>query len=941
MLISKMRAFKTIVLLAVLSAASMAQSLASRVQLRGIVVDAHGLPVPNASISAKNVDFGEPRIAVSDATGNFYFNALAAGTYMLSAQGTGLATKKPVRVQITVGSSQQVRLTLSPTAVTASTTVSARGATVEGNTVPPAINKQDPKNSNTIAGLTVTYLPNRNRDFTQFQQLASGAVDDAQGGTSILGQSSTYVTASIDGAEINDPLFGGESGGTRDHFFLPQVVVREFQIVKSGATAEVGGTSAGFINIASKEGSNKFRGEAFYIGRPPAFTSHDAFGHELDNMQNEFGGSIAGPIRKDKAFFLVGFEQDFLRTPTWTQFAPQASGVTIPSSLQALEEQTRERAHPSALFARLDFVLSKQNTLALQTNFNRADSTDILSSSTRTLATPDHSRKENGHSTWARANLSSLLGTSMVNQLLAQWSREAFRSSPTSGSVEDVINGFGILGGASDASYRYGTKRYQTNEDLALTRGTSAFNFGVGYIGTPIDYSGVEFTNGQRGFNSLNDYLAGNTRRFRQAFILGDPRMRGTLQRFGTYVTSRFEISPKLTVNAGLRLDMQWNPQTIRAAVTDDLNQWQPRLGIAWNPRSTLVVRASAGLYDAPTPAVMFSRVFAENGANVIVADSYFDPALLPLVAASLSHQLSTFPAVAPSRVFSVEPSFRNPRSFQFAVNVEKELNRSASLTTGYVRNSTWALPRLVDANLSAPSFTAEGLPVFGVRPDPAIGQLLTYESRAHSSYDGWLTTLNVQLPKRSSLAANYTLSRTRDDNPLATPLSELTLLDPLNPRLDEGYSTFDARHVFTLSGVINLPAGFKCNPLLIARSGLPYTPVVGFDLQNDANDWNDRALINGVVARRNSLHQPGFFNLDLRFVKDFALKGEGHHLDLFLDVLNVAGNANRNFGSDALSVFGTPASPVFSAGQPLFAPNTARIGGARQVQFTARIVAF
>jgi len=937
-----MNVFSIAVLIALFSATSFAQSSASRVQLRGIVVDAQGLPVASANVTAKNTDFGDPRAVVTDASGNFYFNALAAGTYMLSAQGSGLATKKPVRVQITVGSSQQVRLTLTPTAVSSSTTVTARGATVEGNTLAPAVNKQDPKNSNTIAGLTVTYLPNRNRDFTQFQQLASGAVEDSQGNTSILGQTSTYLTASIDGAEINDPLFGGQAGGTRDHFFLPQVVIREFQIVKSGATAEVGGTSAGFMNIASKEGNNKFRGEAFYIGRPPAFTSHDPFGNELDNLQNEFGGSISGPIRKDKAFFLVGFEQDFLRIPSWTQFAPQAPGVVVPASLQSFEVQTRERTHPSALFARVDFVLPKQNTLAVQTNFNRADSTGILSTSTRTLATADHSRNQSGHSTWLRANLSSVLNNSTVNQLLAHWSRETFRSTPASGSVEDVINGFGVLGGASDANDRYGLKRYQVNEDLSLTHGTSAFNVGVGYIGSPIDYSGVEFLNGQRDFNSLQDYLAGSLRRFRQAFILGDPRMRGTVQRFGTYATARFELSPNLTVNAGLRVDMQWNPEADHASLPDDVDQWQPRLGIAWNPRSSLVIRASAGIYDAATPAVMFSRVFSENGTNVIVADSYFDSLLPALVGASSSHQLTMLPgAIFPSRVFSVERAFRNPRSFQYALNIEKELNRSASLVTGYVGNSTWALPRLVDANLPTPSLTAGGLPVFGPRPNPLVGQLLTYESRAHSSYDGWLTTLNVQLPKRSSLAANYTLSRTRDDDPLYSPSSEMTSLDPFHPRLDEGYSTLDDRHIFTLSGVINLPAGFKCNPLLIARSGLPYTPVVGFDQQSDANDWNDRALINGLVAPRHSFRQPAFFSLDLRFVKDFTLKGEGHHLDLFLDVLNVAGSGNRNFGADALSVFGTPSSPVFSAGQALFAPNNARMGGARQVQFTARIVAF
>jgi len=75
--------------------------------------------------------------------------------------------------------------------------------------------------------------------------------------------------------------------------------------------------------------------------------------------------------------------------------------------------------------------------------------------------------------------------------------------------------------------------------------------------------------------------------------------------------------------------------------------------------------------------------------------------------------------------------------------------------------------------------------------------------------------------------------------------------------------------------------------------------------------------------------------------VKDFTLKGEGHHLDLFLDLFNLTGSSNRNFGPEALSFFGNPAFSVASAGQPLFAPDITRFGSARQVQFTARMVAF
>ena len=119
-------------------------------------------------------------------------------------------------------------------------------------------------------------------------------------------------------------------------------------------------------------------------------------------------------------------------------------------------------------------------------------------------------------------------------------------------------------------------------------------------------------------------------------------------------------------------------------------------------------------------------------------------------------------------------------------------------------------------------------------------------------------------------------------------------------------------RNSFNLSAITNLPLGFKFNPILIARSGLPYTPILGFDTQNDANDWNDRAILNGLVAPRNFLRQPGFFDLDIRFVKDIKLPGEGRHLDLFMDIFNLTNSANRNFGPEAISVFGTPAAPIY-----------------------------
>ena len=123
-------------------------------------------------------------------------------------------------------------------------------------------------------------------------------------------------------------------------------------------------------------------------------------------------------------------------------------------------------------------------------------------------------------------------------------------------------------------------------------------------------------------------------------------------------------------------------------------------------------------------------------------------------------------------------------------------------------------------------------------------------------------------------------------------------------------------RNNFNVSAITNLPKGFKINPIFVARSGMPYTPIIGFDTQNDGNDWNDRAIVNNKVVARNSARQPSFFNLDLRFVKDFALRGEGRHLDLFMDIFNIIGTGNRNFGPEAVSVFGTTAAPYTPPGR-------------------------
>jgi len=918
-----------------------------------IIADPQGAVIAAASVTLRNNDSSVFRSCSTGNDGRCTFAGIAPGLYTLEVRATGFATRKLPRVSVAIASTVRVRIALAVSAKAEQITVSGHGQTAEGNTVAPAVNKSEVPVVNYVAGLTVTYLPSRDRDLSQLAQLGAGTAINADAfGVVIAGQRATATEAAVDGADFDDPLLGGPRGSRDGTLFLPQTTVREFQLVRAGAGAEVSGTNAGLINVATKEGGNKVRGELFYLVRPPALTAQDAFGHGLKSLQNQFGGSVGGPVRRDRAFFYFGAEQDFIHVPYQTEFAPQAPGTLVPAALTSLEQPSKQNSSPTALFSRFDLIVNPANTVNIEVNLNRVHSEGVDGGSTRMLASPSHADDWTGRSLWLRGSLSTVFGQN-VNQASAQWARDRRDLRPLDTSPEIFIDGFGVLGGDAFAPDRFVSQRREISDDVDFSHGSVLLRFGAQFAQDPVREEHEAYLNGRFDFSSLADFLNDQIRRYRQTFVNNDATLQGAERQIGFYARSNLHLGKTLSLTAGLRWDGQWNPQPHRpnpsipqtTRIPQDLMQWQPRLGIAWNPRPATVVRISSGLYDAPTPATIFQRIFSDNGLNTTIVDSFFDPFLLGLASSPTFHALPAAPAgvtVPVAEVAGVAPDFRNPRSFQLSTTLEQEISKAVAVTAGYLRNSTWDLQRQVDGNLFPPTIQPDGLPLFSsARPLPGIGRLLVNESGAHSSYDALLMTMTLQLPRRSQLTANYTLSRTRDDDAGFGPFAPDLTLNPFDPGREVAYSTLDGRHNFNLNAVVNFLWGLKVNPVLVTRSGLPYTPVIGFDTNNDGNDWNDRPLIAGKVAPRNILRQPSLFDLDLRLVKDITLKGEGHHLDLFLDIFNITGATNRNFGRYALSMFGPVGASFVSGGQPLFAPDATRFGSARQVQFTARLVAF
>jgi hypothetical protein len=274
---------------------------------------------------------------------------------------------------------------------------------------------------------------------------------------------------------------------------------------------------------------------------------------------------LGGPIKKNRAFFYVGAEQDYVNIPYWTEFEPQVPGTVIPSYLSSLQRQIVGNSDPTSVFARADFLLNQANTLNLQFNFNRVNAHDIdIDGSTRSIAPIDNSASLSGDSYWVRGNLTTVVSSNTVNQFLAQWARDQRSLLPNSTGPEFVINGFGILGGNALANESYTSNINRYNDDFAVTHGGMILHFGVDFGYNPATLQHEANLNGLFEFNSLADYLAGNPFRYQQTFIVGNGVYNGAVKDLGFYIDTKLPVTKTLTLTAGGALGWPMESATLQ-----------------------------------------------------------------------------------------------------------------------------------------------------------------------------------------------------------------------------------------------------------------------------------------------------------------------------------------------------------------------------------------
>jgi hypothetical protein len=435
--------------------------------IQGTVMDEKGGAVVDASVEARNLDTNLLKTATADSEGRFAFLSLPPGGYTITVSKTGFATIVQTGAVLTVGQTMTLPVIMK---------VSSTQEKIEVSATPEAVDTTSTSSSSTLDELAVSQTPILGRKFEDLLTLTPG-VSIVQGpdGDEINfnGQRGIFNNISLDGGDYNNGFFGEQMGGQRAAIDITLDAVKEFQVVASGANAEYGRTAGGVVNVITKSGTNDVHGSAFYYQRLEALTAATSDGKPLDGFKREqFGGTMGGPIVKDKLFFFGSGEgvrenlnRSNLSTPIGTACAvanPVFNTNITDAQISASADCQRlvllnfmstnfnendslpvvHQVRNAAAFGRVDYNLSPKNQISASYNF------DWSKNPNQTFDVPTYGTTANGIEGPSKiqainTNWFSTISPTKLNEAHFTYSRENRpRSAVDPTSVPDTGIGF-------------------------------------------------------------------------------------------------------------------------------------------------------------------------------------------------------------------------------------------------------------------------------------------------------------------------------------------------------------------------------------------------------------------------------------------------------------------------------------------------------------------
>jgi hypothetical protein len=903
---------------------SFGQQNISAAVLNGLIEDTNRSIIGGVNISVTNLETNQTQTAVSDAEGRFRFAYLPVGNYEISAGRDGFEDHRQ-KLTATVGQILELKLVLKVKAVSAEVEVRDETPILETSRTPV---------SETVLPETIENLPLNGRNFLDLALLLPAVSRTNTGnvqrfaetsavpgtGISVAGQRNLANSFIVDGSSANDDAV--ELAGT----FYSQEVIREFQVVTSGAAAEFGRASGGFVNIVTQSGTNSLRGKIYGFLRNQRMDARNPLAPSKDPLtQTQAGANFGLPIIKNRTFFFGNFEQTRRNDSNVITISP-VNAATIDERLRAAGYRGKSIEtglvpggfETANIFARVDHQFSAKSSLTATYNFY-----DIDAVNARTVgglnAVSRGTDLENLDHTVNLQNI-TVLGSRSLNELRFQYRRSRLAAPATDQTGPAVnISGVANFGTATSSPTRREIDLYQLTDSFSTTLDRHSLKFGAEFIYNDLN---IEFPGALQGvytFTSLPNFLSGNYSQFQQAF--GAPSQKQKNPNVGVFAQDEWKVFRNLTLNLGLRYDLQFLPEPIET----DTGNLAPRFGFAYSPDKNTVIRGGFGLFYDRIPTRATSNALQRDGSKYIVAILSRNSPQAPVFPTVLAAQPANL-TVKPS-ITRIDPEIENSYGEQANLQIERELPGNASVSLGYLhlRGAHIILSR----NANVPRCSAAIDPLNLCRPETNFGNISRFEGAGDSYYHGMTFSFNKRHGKWTSVRLSYTLSKTIDD---AGNFFFSSPQDNFNLRDDRGLSDNDQRHRLTLSGTLSLPkklenasagkifGGFQLSYILTYASRLPFNILTGSDRNGDTNN-NDRPT--GVA--RNTGRGFDFASFDLRLSRTLKLT-ERFGLELLAEGFNLFNRTNYSVPNNT---FGTGSTPLAAFGRPTaaFDPRQIQVG--------------
>jgi hypothetical protein len=913
----------------------------------GNIIDSQGAVIQGASVTITSLQTGSVREVTSDDAGDFLINQLSPGTYRVTAQANGFATQTST-LEVFVGTTTVLNLSLSLGAT--NDVVEVKGSEILD------YNKTEGSISNNRQ--RIDSLPINRRNFTDFALTAPRVTQDrgAQGilantGISFNGQSPRFNNITIDGVDNIDLTSGSPLT------VFSQDAVQEFQVLSDNYAAEYGRALGGIINIVTPSGGNNFHGRLFFLNRNEDLSARNAFSPiNPEFRQYQFGATLGGPIKKDRAFFFSSFERLTLRQNNIVTIRDASVAAARRQGFVLNNGPSPFGINTSTFLLRTDWRVNANDNLYIRYNLGETTNGAVeafggLIGSTSTAE--QRLSDDNG----VINNVYTNAGLRLVNETRLAYRQRAQKVDPLVDGPQAQVTapeGTILFGRFTFGPQPRVVRDLELANNLTLDRGNHIIKLGVDFrnirstgaipffpngmsIFLPINFaattgiptapilSGLQAfdptlrTPEQRAFLTvLSTLLPRQTPGFPilpladlglpsvsiQGF--GNPSTQSETNAFAAFLQDDLKVTKNLVLKLGLRYDI-----TRVSDLPKNNGNIAPRIGISYHPLSRLNLRASYGLFfssqifAAPVVADLF------GAGKIRIPVLFFPLSIIPFSQPGKSFPQSEFiPPGIPfipqfSQTRAIDQNFRASYTQQANFGGDYFFNQqtTVSLTYTYVRGLRLFVQRQINpiirpgANPAVSALTG--------RPDPTRGDVGQFETSGDSYYHGLTVSLTRQFNRRVGLLTSYTFSKAIDNtiDLAATPVDQA--LTPLALGSNRGLSLQDIRSRFLLSGTWQLSytnnpvlRDFELSSIVNLESGRPFNLITG-------------NLMQVPVVGRNAGLAPGFASVDLRLTRVINFK-ETYRLQLFAEAFNLFNRVNislldRTFTPDAQGRFNLP----------------------------------